>query len=339
MDFTERRGDRTRLTVALAFISGGLGALILLVFFASGGKPASEAGRIDLARADESTLASFLARERIGSWKTEEARSIADLLVMRATERGRIPERYLADFFPSAPETLAMLARDRDVDDYQENAEEEGAGGQYYQRVVELVPSMKALRDQYEGVFIGTFSALGNLGRLKDPQDYPSGASMYRGGVTLPGQSSKPMHNDLDLSHTYALDIFYRDVSRSALTGLECGPIILALEGGIVVAASSSWSGGEDLSSYHWGGIAPKAGNGVIVYSPRTRRYYLYFHLHSVFLKPGDAISAGQPLGQGGNTGTNARKPGHGEHLHLEVFDMGSGRFLKNTEILHLAFG
>ena len=197
---------------------------------------------------------------------------------------------------------------------------------------------MKPLGLQYEALFLGTYSALTDLGRTRNPRDFPPGTNTQSGGVTLPGKSSKPTRAGLDLSHTYALDIFYRDVSRNPASGLEQGPVVLALENGIVIAASSSWTGGEDLSSYRRGGIAPKAGNGVIVYSPRFRRYYLYFHLHDAFLRPGDAVSAGQPLGRGGNTGTNARKPGHGEHLHLEVFDIASGCFLRNTDILKLVF-
>jgi hypothetical protein len=338
MRIIEGKGNKTGTSAMLALTAGGLLLLMLCVFFLSPGTSAFARGRADPAGASESVLASLLARKNLGSADPEEARKAADILAHKSAARGRIPERSMAALFPSASEILAMLARDRDVDDYLENAEEDGAGGTYYQHVVDLVPSMKPLRPQYEGLFLGAYSALKDMGKLKLPPDYPSGGTSYPGGVTLPGQSSRPRMRDLDLSHSFALDIFFRDVWKSPLTGLERGPVVLALEGGIVVAASSSWTGGEELSTYRSGGIAPKAGNGVIVYSPRSRRYYLYFHFHDVFLKAGDAIVAGQPLGHGGNTGTNARKPGHGEHLHLEIFAVTEGRFLRNTEILSLVF-
>jgi hypothetical protein len=338
MAISKNAGDRARLIRFLAFLSVGIFVLALCLRLASTDGAALVSGRIDPGKASETVLSVLLARERIGAFGPEEVRAIGDQLVRRAAARGRIPERYLASFFPSASETLAMLARDRDVDDYLENAEDDGAGGDYYQHIADLAPTMKPLRDQYEGLFLGVFSALKDLGRIKNPADYPSGSKVYEGGVTQPGLSLRPRLRDLDLTHTYALDIFFKDVQKNSLTGLECGPVILALEGGVVVAESSTWNGGEDLSDYRSGGITPNAGNGIIIYSPKSRRYYLYFHFHDVLLKAGDAVSAGQPLGHGGNTGTNARKSGHGEHLHVEVYDVASQRFLRNTEIIHLAF-
>jgi len=69
------------------------------------------------------------------------------------------------------------------------------------------------------------------------------------------------------------------------------------------------------------GGISPKAGNGVIIYSPDEKRYFLYFHLYDALVEKGQIVRRGQAIGHGGNTGINARKKGGGDHLHFEIFD------------------
>ena len=55
-------------------------------------------------------------------------------------------------------------------------------------------------------------------------------------------------------------------------------------------------------------------------------------------VKPGDIIKAGVLLGFGGNSGSNARKRGHGKHLHLEIYDISKYRFLNCYEIRDLIF-
>ncbi len=231
-----------------------------------------------------------------------------------------------------------MLARDRDVDDYREYAAEEGPAGDYYQNVVELVPQMKPLRGLYEALFEGFAQALASGGRVGDPVKAAEEAAGYTGGITLPRLSSKPRESEYDYSHTFALDIFLQDVETNPITGLEKGPLLFSLTDSIVLGTSSDWRGGEELSEYNSGGITPKAGNGVILYAPRQSRYYLYFHLHDIMVRPGALIPAGYPLGHGGNTGVNARKPGHGEHLHLEIYEASQARFLRNYEIADIVF-
>jgi hypothetical protein len=281
----------------------------------------------------------ILAKEAIGAIDPAEIHAIGRYLVARVLSRGSSLERRMQSILPKNSEVLAMLARDRDLDDYIEYATMDGASGQYYQTVVDLVPQMKPLRGHYEKLYSGIFEEMHVNGLIEDPlATYPL-AGEYRSGVTLPRLSTKPRESEYDLSHTYALDIFLRDVVRNSHTGVEKGPVIFSLSDGLVVSVDSSWSGGEDLSNYRNGGITPKAGNGAIIYSSRLGRFFLYFHLQTVFLKKGDAIQSGQPIGYGGNTGTNARKPGHGEHLHLEIYDSKSASFLKNKEIARFVFG
>lgn len=283
-------------------------------------------------------LASILATESIGTLDPSQVRTLGAAVISRAIMQGKSPEEQARRLFPSPSQALAMLARDRDVDDYLENAAEDGAAGDYYQRVVDLAPTMKPILLHYTEFFRGAFDAMQEMHRMKDAaKDFPE-ARDYRGGVTLPSLSTKPNPREYMLSHTYALDIFLQEVEVLPFGRDQKGPLIFSLSDSIVVATDSSWKGGDDLDAYRSGGITPKAGNGAILYSPSQRRYYLYFHLYDVLVAPGTVIPRGYPIGHGGNSGTNAHKKGHGEHLHLEIYDVPGARFLKNYEISDIVF-
>jgi len=344
------------ITIAVAIILGST----LLLKAPSGGKgnrndsaslrnPGSTSGVFALspdqikenyagATLSDSEIAAILGKSQIGNFRPEQTAALGSTLVGFSLLKDRIPEEFASSVIPSISELLAMLARDRDVDDYLENAAEKGPAGAYYQNVVDLVDTMKPLRANYEALFSGLFDGLASMGRFKVPEQTYVDSKLYKSGVTLPRLSSKPRVREYGLSHTFALDIFYRKIDKVPFSTLEKGPVVFSLADGIVVAATSSWRGGEDLSTYRSGGITPKAGNGVIIYSPARQKYYLYFHLYDVFVSPGDVLHKGYPLGHGGNTGTNARKPGHGEHLHLEIYDARDGRFLRNREIADIVF-
>jgi len=286
----------------------------------------------------DSEILSMLSAQEIGSMEPGQVKELGSLLTARALKKKRDPAEYLSSAFPSASETLAMLARDRDVDDYLENAADKGPAGAYYQSVVDLVPAFQPLRGNYGKLFEGVYETMEGKGKVRIPSQAYADAGLYKSGVTLPGLSSKPRESDYDYSHTFALDIFLKDVDLLPFSTLQKGPVIFSFTDAIVVATDSSWHGGEDLTTYRSGGITPKAGNGVILYSPKKNKYYLFFHLFDVLVKPGEVIPAGYPLGHGGNTGTNARKKGHGEHLHLEIYDVASSRFLRNYEIADIVF-
>jgi hypothetical protein len=275
------------------------------------------------------TIRILLSRPMLGELSSEDIRLLAERLVNTAEKERKDPVKVAASILPSASEILAMIARDRDVDDFIENSSEEGAAGRYYQNVVAIVEELQPLLPKYEALFEGLFHALSHTRKVFDG---------YNGGVTLPGLSSKPNERQYENSHTFALDIFLREVEVNGFNGLEKGPEIFSLSDGLVVAADSSWKGGETLETYRSGGITPKAGNGVIIYSPEKRRFFLYFHLHGTTVKKANVVSKGHPLGLGGNTGTNARKPGHGEHLHLEIYDAATRKFMRNREIARFVF-
>ncbi|MCE5255701.1 MAG: M23 family metallopeptidase [Spirochaetaceae bacterium] len=280
----------------------------------------------------------MLDRQAVSRTDPETIRALGSTLVQQSIYGSLSPEKTSAEVFPSSAEILAMLARDRDVDDYMENASEKGSSGTYYASIASLAPLMKPLREKYEALFTGVYEELKKQGRLLVPAQTSSEAKLYEGGVTLPGLSSPPRERDYDYSHTYALDIFLDDVETLPYSTLEKGPTIFSISDGIVIAANASWKGGEELESYRGGGITPKSGNGVIIYSPSNQKYYLYFHLYDVFVQTGSALRSGQPIGHGGNTGANARKPGHGEHLHIEIYDAVDAKFLRNKQIAALIF-
>ncbi|HOX18729.1 MAG TPA: M23 family metallopeptidase [Spirochaetales bacterium] len=147
----------------------------------------------------------------------------------------------------------------------------------------------------------------------------------------IPSDRSLPTVRSLRYNHQDAIDIFYPVVKRKGAE--EIGPTVRSMSYGLVVAAETGWTGGSTEASYVSGGLSPRAGNGVIVYSPDEGRFYSYFHLHDVTVRPGQALEPGQSLGHGGNTGLNARKSGHGKHLHLEIFDVARGESLDCYEL------
>jgi len=335
-----RVGINYRMFAFLLVSVLAVGLLLISWVSGTGGVPAETGRGVGSSRISQGypDYATKLSRTRLGSLDEAEISSHAQALVSDAFLSDMVPEESAAQFFPTPGELLAMLARDRDVDDFIENSSEDGAAGEYYRRVAEKVPEMNPLRSRYEALFSGAYSGLLKLGRMKAASQASRSAGDYRSGVTLPRLSSRPREREYNLSHTFALDIFYMHVERFLLSTLEKGPLVFSLEEGIVVGSDSTWRGGEDMEKYRSGGITPKAGNGVLLYSPSTRKYYLYFHLFDALVKTGDIVPKGYPLGYGGNTGTNARKPGHGEHLHLEIYDAIRNRFLRNHEIADIVF-
>ncbi len=327
-------------------------AMLLFGFISSWQKLAVEDGLILFSAAFD---ARSLSSDDIESFSSREAslylqpsilpmlsersiRLLAVQLTEKALKSGKAPRQAVASILPEPAKIIAMLARTRDIDDFEDFTTIEGSAGKYYAAVTSAAPVMKPLRKSYEIIFEAAFAEMKKLGQVRNAiQDYALTAE-YRSGITLTGLSSRPLKSQYDLAHTFALDIFLQDVEVNPVNGLQKGPMIFSLSDGLVIAAEKNWRGGETLEEYGSGGISPKAGNGVIIYDPSQRKYFSYFHLHDVLVEPGDAIQKGQPLGYGGNTGTNARKKGHGEHVHVEIFDAVLGKNLRNSEIAAVIF-
>jgi len=184
-----------------------------------------------------------------------------------------------------------------------------GAYGKAYAQILETLPQVRASAASVERVLSAWWATIPETER-------PRG-----GTVAALQKSERWIHSrsQLQYSHRYALDVFFTSVKRNGVA--ETGPLIRSMSRGIVVASSGDWKGGDTPASYSGGGLSPRAGNGVIVYCPDDGRYYAYFHLASVTVSPGSLVGAGTVLGPGGNTGTNARRKGHGAHVHLEVHE------------------
>lgn len=284
----------------------------------------------DRARLELEDLGRKLEPPSLERIKDEEAADAAAALVDAARLGGIDPREALAAAFPPPRGILAMLSLDRDVDDYVEYGTRDDVAGDYYRGEAELSQVMRPLRSRYEAAFGAAYYALS--GRVKGETIAALGSDgRKRPYIASPDDVWLPPRSDLKFSHPYALDVFFFHVDRSGEA--ERGPVIRALYPGIVVASASDWSGGQGIATWKGGGLSPAAGNGLIVYDPATRRYCSYFHFNQIYLRSGDIVEAGQALGRGGNSGVNARKKGHGEHVHLEIFDVKRDESLANTEI------
>lgn len=104
-------------------------------------------------------------------------------------------------------------------------------------------------------------------------------------------------------NHTDAIDIF-------APEGTE----VCSVTSGIVVLAETGWDQNNPFSTSSF-----KGGNAVIVYDPKAMEFYRYCHFDTVAAQKGSLVQAGARLGTVGNTGQNASRAGHGNHLHLEI--------------------
>jgi len=207
----------------------------------------------------------------------------------------------------------ARLVTIRDESDLAEDAKADGAYGQAYSALQDALATTKASSQAVEAVIDEVWSI----------SDAAAGLEKGPLPVLKPGERWIPGKSGLATSHQYALDVFFTSVRRHGVE--EKGPVIRSMSSGVVVSAAGDWSGGDRPSLYRGGGLSPKAGNGVVVYDPDARRYYAYFHLSDVSVRVGQVVEAGKQLGRGGNTGVNARKKGHGGHVHLEIHDVEGG--------------
>jgi hypothetical protein len=254
-------------------------------------------------------------------------------LIRKAREGGLDPREVLASSFPSASVVLALLSAERDIDNFEQDAAQGGAAGSYYRDEALLAQRVKPLFQSYVSLFTAAYDELG--GPLAAASSYS--ADRMRDGV-LPyapelGITAPPRYQLAD-AHPYALDLFFSRIKY--LPDGQEGPPIPSLSGGIVVASARNWRGGAGIESWRGGGLSPSAGNGVVVYDPISRRFFSYFHMRVTDRRPGDIVRPGDVLGIGGNTGMNARRPGHGGHVHVEIFDAAADRSLDSYHILDL---
>lgn len=288
--------------------------------------------------AESLVLAGLFSPSGLAGMSTSQIEEAAANLARSARDSVEAREE-LAMAFPSPQAVLAFLALDRDVDDFVEASAYPGPAGAHYRRAVELANSYRPLRASYETLYAAAYDALVNPAGASPAVEVAfdgkgRSSSAFSGRLAARGELFMPDKSELPRSHPYALDVFFTDVAKRGEA--ELGPRIYSLSPGIVVASASDWKGGAGPANYKSGGLSPAAGNGVVVYDPASRRYYSYFHLYETSVLAGQIVEAGKPLGRGGNTGMNARKKGHGGHVHIEIYDAAAGRALDAYAILSL---
>lgn len=232
----------------------------------------------------------------------------------RAVEAsGADPLEALDEILPPTAWFQARIMGRRDEPDLRSDARMANAYGRAYADILSVLDQARAAAPALEAAIAAVWS------HAAAGSELPATLApvLARSDRWIPGRSS------LRYSHQYALDVFFTSVKRHGAA--ETGPAVNSMASGIVVSTADDWEGGDKPSLYRSGGLSPNAGNGVIVYDPERRRYYVYLHLRSVAVRVGQKVAAGQPLGLGGNTGVNARKKNHGTHLHLEIHDADGG--------------
>jgi murein DD-endopeptidase MepM/ murein hydrolase activator NlpD len=304
---------------------------ILILLFGGGWASISPTGKTGSgpigADLELDVLSRRLAPDAMAKSGAEDCAEAGGALVRAARRAGIDPREELSKALPDAGRILGMLALDRDIDDFLEYADREDAAGDYYREEARLSLEMRPLRARYEAAFAAASGELSGSAVVSTTAR--KGKKPY---IASPGAVWLPPRRQLSLSHPYALDIFFYNVERNAEA--ERGPALRALYPGLVVAAASDWSGGQGVATWKSGGLSPASGNGLVIFDPATRRYCSYFHLSSISFRAGDWVEAGALIGRGGNSGMNARMAGHGEHVHLEIFDSARGESLSAYELL-----
>ena len=234
-------------------------------------------------------------------------------------ERYPSQEKLANILIPSDSWILARLFESSETLLAQYDITQNTAFGRFYQEITACIETAQA---QAEGIEI--------LLELLYKEFHPKTKTLKYFVPIARDRFSLPSQRSLSYSHPDALDIFFTQIKNRDKN--ELGPDIFSVSPGIVITARNDWKGGDTPESYMSGGISPRAGNGVIIYNPLEKRYYSYLHLHDVIVKKGQFVEAGQKLGRGGNTGINARKKGHGAHLHFEIYDVVKGQW-SNMEL------
>jgi len=103
-------------------------------------------------------------------------------------------------------------------------------------------------------------------------------------------------------------DIFIHDRDQDSLDDRTGQPVnVLSISNGIVVAYSADWNADSHL----------RGGRYVYIYSPADGGLFYYAHARSVLVRPGDVVTAGQPIATVGRSGRNAVAPRSPTHLHV----------------------
>lgn len=84
-----------------------------------------------------------------------------------------------------------------------------------------------------------------------------------------------------------------------------------AVEEGMVLVARGGWTPDDP----------GRGGNYVMLLLPARRLIAYYAHLETIFVRPGERVRGGQPIGTVGRTGKNAWPARSPTHLHFGLWD------------------
>jgi peptidoglycan LD-endopeptidase LytH len=111
-----------------------------------------------------------------------------------------------------------------------------------------------------------------------------------------------------------AHDIFILDKDSNGVedsTGTKI--YATAMVTGIVISTYTTWFKGDYLRS----------GNYVKLFDPESKAIFYYSHLDSVFVNPGQLVTAGEPIAYVGRTGRKAIKGK--THVHIAYYKIEDG--------------
>lgn len=111
-----------------------------------------------------------------------------------------------------------------------------------------------------------------------------------------------------------AHDVFFPDTNKDVIDDVTGEKVYAtAMVTGIVFTLHGEWKAGDFFRS----------GNYVKIFDPETEAMFYYSHLDSVFVKVGQLVKAGDPIGYVGRTG---RKAINGRtHVHIAYYKIDDG--------------
>jgi len=119
-------------------------------------------------------------------------------------------------------------------------------------------------------------------------------------------------------------DIFIHDRDQDSLDDRTGKPVtVRSIAAGIVVAYSPDWNPASGL----------RGGRYVYIYSPSADGIFYYAHNASIVVKPGDVVSAGQPIATVGRSGRNAAMTRSPTHLHVMFLAVGNDGYPRPRDI------
>jgi peptidoglycan LD-endopeptidase LytH len=119
-------------------------------------------------------------------------------------------------------------------------------------------------------------------------------------------------------------DLFIHDRNQDSRDDRTGEPVIVhSIAAGIVVAYAPEWDPASGL----------RGGRYVYVYSPDAHGIFYYAHNASILVKPGDLVSAGEPIATVGRTGRNAAMPRSPTHLHVMFLAVGDDDYPRPRDI------